>query len=78
MLLLMGILLATAEHVVSFSVPSWPARTLRTIPIEALTVNVKDRFPRDDRISSLLNDRALRDHPVRAPGRRSLSRRAGR
>jgi hypothetical protein len=63
MLLLMGILLATAEHIVSFAVPSWPARAVRTIPIEALTVNVKTVLAETPKLIPSCNDRALRDRP---------------
>jgi hypothetical protein len=63
MLLLMGILLATAQHIVSFAVPSWPARALRTIPIDALMVNVKTVLAETLELIASYNDRALRDRP---------------
>jgi hypothetical protein len=63
MLLLLGIVLGAAEYIASFAVPSWPARALRPIPIEALTVNVKSAFAETPELIPSYNDWALRDRP---------------
>jgi hypothetical protein len=67
-LLLLGIVLVGAEAIASRSVPPWPARELRPIPVDALTVNVKTVFADAPELVPAYNDWAMRDRP------RSLAR----
>ena len=62
-LLLLAITLAGAEFISSFSVPSWPARELRPIPIDGLKVNVTKVFGDMSELVPLYNDWAVRDRP---------------
>ena len=62
-LLLLGLVVSRAEYVASHSVPSWPARELRPIPIDALTVNVKTVFADAPELVPSYNDWAVRDRP---------------
>ena len=62
-LLLLAITLAGAEYISSFSVPSWPARELRPIPIDGLKVNVTKVFGDMSELVPLYNDWAVRDRP---------------
>lgn len=62
-LVLLGIVLAGAEYIASWSAPSWPARDLRPIPIDALTVNVKSMFADTPELVPSYNDWAIRDRP---------------
>ena len=61
--LLLGVTLAGAEYIASFSVPSWPARDLRPIPIDALTVNVAKVFAETPELVPFYNDWGIRDRP---------------
>jgi hypothetical protein len=62
-LLLLGLVLAGAEVIASYSAPSWPARDLRPIPVNALTVNVKAVIGEDPELIPTYNDWAIRDRP---------------
>lgn len=62
-LLLLGIVLVGAEYIASGSVPSWPARDLRPIPIDGLTANVKTVFADTPELVPSYNDWAMRDRP---------------
>ncbi len=62
-LLLLGIALVGAEFIASSSVPSWPARDLRPIPIDGLTANVKTVFADTPELVPSYNDWAVRDRP---------------
>lgn len=62
-LLLVGILLVGGEYIASGSVPSWPARDLRPIPIDGLTANVKTVFADTPELVPSYNDWAMRDRP---------------
>ena len=62
-LLLLGLVVSGAEYVASHSVPSWPARELRPIHIDALTVNVKTVFADAPELVPSYNDWAVRDRP---------------
>ena len=62
-LLLIGLVAAGSEYVVSTSVPAWPARELRPIPIEGLTANVKTVFADSAELVPSYNDWAVRDRP---------------
>lgn len=69
-LALLALVLLGAESIASGSVPSWPARELRPIPIDALTVNVKTVFADAPELVPMYNDWAMRDRPrsvVRPP-----------
>ena len=65
---ILGVGLAGAELIASSSVPSWPARDLRPIPIESLRVNVGSLFAETPELIPVYNDWAVRDRP------RSISR----
>jgi hypothetical protein len=62
-LLLLGLVVSGAEYIVSSSVPAWPARDLRPIPIEGLTANVKTVFADSAELVPSYNDWAVRDRP---------------
>lgn len=62
-LLILGIVLVGAEFIASSSVPSWPARDLRPIPIDGLTANVKTVFADTPELVPSYNDWAVRDRP---------------
>ena len=62
-LLLLGLALTGAEYIASYSAPPWPARELRPIPIDALTVNAKTLFADSPELVPSYNDWALRDRP---------------
>lgn len=62
-LLLLGLVLAGAEYIASFSAPSWPARDLRPIPVNALTVSVKTVLGESPELIPTYNDWAIRDRP---------------
>lgn len=62
-LLLAGLVVVGAEYIASWSAPSWPARDLRPIPIDALTVNVKTVFAETPELVPTYNDWAMRDRP---------------
>jgi hypothetical protein len=62
-LLLLGLVLTGAEYIASSSAPSWPARDLRPIPIDALTVNVRTVFADSPELVPSYNDWAVRDRP---------------
>jgi hypothetical protein len=59
----LGLILAGAEAISSRSVPSWPARDLRPVPIDALTVNVRTVFADTPELVPSYNDWAVRDRP---------------
>lgn len=60
-LLLLAFVLAGAEYIASYSAPSWPARELRPIPVDALTVNVATVFAGTPELVPSYNDWAVRD-----------------
>ena len=60
-LLLLGLVVCGAEYIASSAVPSWPARELRPIPIDPLTVNVKKVFADSPDLVPSYNDWAVRD-----------------
>jgi hypothetical protein len=60
-LLLLGLVLVGAEYIASWSVPSWPARDLRPIPIDVLTVKVKTAFADMPELIPRYNEWAVRD-----------------
>jgi hypothetical protein len=60
-LVFLGFVLPGAEYIASYSAPSWPARDLRPIPIDALTVNVKTVFADTPELVPSYNDWAVRD-----------------
>lgn len=60
-LALLGVTVAGAEFIASFSAPSWPARDLRPIPVEAMQVNAAKAFA--DGLELHYNDWAIRDRP---------------
>jgi hypothetical protein len=62
-LVLLGLVLAGAEYIASWSVPSWPARDLRPTPVDALTANVKTVFADTPDLVPSYNDWAIRDRP---------------
>ncbi len=62
-LLLSGVVLAGAEYIASGSVPSWPARDLRPIPIDGLRTTVKTVFADTPELIPAYNDWAVRDRP---------------
>lgn len=62
-MVLLGLVLAGAEYISSYSAPSWPARDLRPIPIDALTGNVKAAFADTPEFVPSYNDWAVRDRP---------------
>ncbi|HET9352726.1 MAG TPA: hypothetical protein VFO32_01895 [Sphingomicrobium sp.] len=62
-LLLLGLILAGAEVIASYSAPSWPARDLRPIPVNALAVNVKTVLGETPELIPTYNDWAIRDRP---------------
>ncbi|GEP54609.1 hypothetical protein RSO01_17750 [Reyranella soli] len=62
-LALLGLVVVGAEYVASWSAPSWPARELRPIPLDALTVNVKTVFADTPELVPAYNDWAMRDRP---------------
>jgi hypothetical protein len=62
-LLLLGLVLVGAEYIASLSVPSWPARDLRPIPIEGLMANVNTVFADTPELVPHYNDWAMRDRP---------------
>lgn len=62
-LLLVGIGLGGAEYIVSGSVPSWPARDLRPVPIEGLRTTVNTVFAETPELIPSYNDWAVRDRP---------------
>ena len=62
-LLLLGVTLAGAEYIASFPVPSWPARDLRPIPVDALAVNVAKVFAETPELVPFYNDWGVRDRP---------------
>src|SRR3954467_5149308 len=62
-LLVLGLVVAGAEVIASYSVPPWPARELRPIPIDALMVNAKTLFADSPELVPSYNDWALRDRP---------------
>jgi hypothetical protein len=60
-LLFLGLVVSGAEYIVSSSVPSWPARELRPIPIAPLTDNVRTVFADSPELIPSYNDWAVRD-----------------
>ena len=56
-------ILAGAEVIASYSAPSWPARDLRPIPVDALAVNVKTVLGETPELIPTYNDWAIRDRP---------------
>ena len=60
-LVLLAFVLAGAEYIASYSAPSWPARELRPIPVDALTVNVATVFAGTPELVPSYNDWAVRD-----------------
>jgi hypothetical protein len=60
---LLGVTLAGSEYVASFFAPTWPARDLRPIPIDALRKNVATVFADTPELAPLYNDWAVRDRP---------------
>jgi SGNH hydrolase-like domain, acetyltransferase AlgX len=61
--LLAGIVLVGAEYIASGSVPSWPARDLRPVPIEGLKATVNTVFADTPELVPSYNDWAVRDRP---------------
>ena len=62
-LLSLGVLLAGAEYIASGSVPPWPARDLRPIPIDGLKTTVKTVFADTPELIPSYNEWAVRDRP---------------
>jgi hypothetical protein len=62
-LVLLALVLAGAEYISSYSAPSWPARDLRPVPVNALTVNVKAVLGDTPDLIPSYNDWAIRDRP---------------
>ena len=62
-LVLLALVVAGAEYIASYSVPSWPARDLRPVPVNALTVNVKAVLADTPDLIPSYNDWAIRDRP---------------
>lgn len=61
LVLLLGVTLAGAEFISSFSVPSWPARDLRPIPIAPMQANAAKALA--DAFEVNYNDWAVKDRP---------------
>jgi acetyltransferase AlgX (SGNH hydrolase-like protein) len=60
-LLLLGVTVAGAEFIASYSVPSWPARDLRPIPMAPMQANAAKAV--SDTIEVNYNDWAVKDRP---------------
>ena len=62
-LVLLALVLAGAEYIASYSAPSWPARDLRPVPVNALALNVKAVLGDTPDLIPTYNDWAIRDRP---------------
>lgn len=62
-LVLLALVVAGAEYIASYSAPSWPARDLRPVPVNALAVNARAVLGDTADLIPTYNDWAIRDRP---------------
>jgi hypothetical protein len=62
-LVLLALVVAGAEYIASYSAPSWPARDLRPVPVNALAVSARTVLGDTADLIPTYNDWAIRDRP---------------